>query len=361
MASKKPDVFILAHLAVLTFASVFIVPAHPQATTDSKPLASWNDGPAKQSILDFVHGVTTPGGPDFVPVPERIAVFDNDGTLWCEQPFYFQGLFMFDRVRALAPKHPEWKDKQPYKAVLDNDMKALAAAGEPAFIELMMATHAGVTSEDFEGIVKDWLTTSRDARFKRPHTDLVYEPMLELLTYLRANDFKTFIVSGGGIEFMRPFTEKTYGIPPEQVVGSSIVTKYELLNGKPVLMREAKIDFIADGAGKPVGINKFIGRRPIAAFGNYDGDFQMLEWVTSGAGPRYGLIVHHDDAVREYAYDRKSAVGKLDRGLTEGPKRGWTIVSMKSDWKRIFPFDEAEPPAPAIATHMEPEPVGAPN
>ena len=326
--------------------------------SDSTPLASWNDGPAKQSILNFVHRVTTPGGPDFVPIPERIAVFDNDGTLWCEHPFYFQGLFVFDRIRALAPQHPEWKDKQPFKAVLENDMKTLAAAGEPAFVELGMATHAGMTSEEFEGIVKDWLTTSRDARFKRPHTDLVYQPMLELLTYLRANDFKTFVVSGGGIEFMRPFTEKSYGIPPEQVVGSSIVTKYELLNGKPVLMREAKIDFIDDGPGKPVGINKFIGRRPIAAFGNSDGDFQMLEWVTSGTGPRFGLLVHHDDAVREYAYDRKSPIGKLDRGLTEAPARGWTIVSMKSDWNKIFPFDQVET-APAVATHMEPEPVGA--
>jgi phosphoserine phosphatase len=302
------------------------------------PLASWNDGKGKQSILDFVKRVTTERSPDFVPVVERIAVFDNDGTLWCEQPFYFQGLFVFDRVRALAPQHPEWKDKQPFKAVLENDMKTLDAAGMPELVELVMATHAGMTTEEFERAVKDWMAAARHPRFNKPYTDLVYQPMLELLDFLRANDFKTYIVSGGGIEFMRTFSEKIYGVPPEQVVGSSIITKYEVRDGKPVLVREAKMDFIDDNVGKPVGINKFIGHRPIAAFGNSDGDFQMLEWVTGGAGPRFGLLVHHDDAVREYAYDRTSGVGKLDRGLDEAPKRGWTVVSMKDDWKTIFPF-----------------------
>lgn len=306
----------------------------------AKPLASWNDGPVKQSILDFVRRVTTEGSPDFVPVPERIAAFDNDGTLWAEQPFYFQGLFVFDRVRALAPQHPEWKDKQPFKAVLENDMKTLAAGGEPALIELVMATHAGMTTEEFEHIVKDWLATARHPKFKRPFTDLVYQPMLELLSYLRTNDFKTYIVSGGGIEFVRTFSEELYGIPPEQVVGSSIVTNFEVRDGKPVLVRESKVDFIDDNAGKPVGINMFIGRRPIAAFGNSDGDFQMLEWVTAGAGQRFGLLIHHDDATREFAYDRASAVGKLDRGLNEAPKRGWTVVSMKNDWKQIFAFEK---------------------
>jgi phosphoserine phosphatase/2'-5' RNA ligase len=302
------------------------------------PLPSWNDGAAKQSILDFVQRVTTEGGKDFVPAPERIAVFDNDGTLWAEQPFYFQGLFVLDRVRALAPQHPEWKDKQPFKAAIENDMKTLADAGMPGLSELVMATHAGMTTEEFERTAKDWLATSRHPKFKRPYTDLAYQPMLELLAYLRANDFKTFIVSGGGIEFLRTFSERVYGIPPEQVVGSSIITKFEVRDGKPVLVREPKLDFFDDNEGKPVGINKFIGRRPIAAFGNSDGDFQMLEWVTAGAGPRFGLIIHHDDAAREFAYDRASAIGKLDRGLAEAPTRGWVVVSMKDDWKRIFAF-----------------------
>jgi phosphoserine phosphatase len=302
------------------------------------PLPSWNDGAAKQSILDFVRRVTTEGGPDFVPVSERIAVFDNDGTLWAEQPFYFQGLFVLDRVRALAPQHPEWKDTQPFKAALENDMKTVAASGLPGISALLMATHAGTTTEEFERIVKDWLAMARHPKFKRPYTDLAYQPMLELLAYLRANDFKTYITSGGGIEFLRTFSERVYGVPPEQVVGSSIITKYEVRDGKPVLVREPKVDFIDDGEGKPVGINKFIGRRPIAAFGNSDGDFQMLEWITAGAGPRFGLIIHHDDAVREFAYDRASAVGKLDRGLAEAPGRGWVVVSMKEDWKRIFAF-----------------------
>jgi phosphoserine phosphatase len=308
----------------------------------STPLASWNDGKAKQSILDFVRRVTTEGSPDFVPAWERIAVFDNDGTLWAEQPFYFQGLFVFDRVRALAPQHPDWKGKQPFKAMLENDMKALDATGMSGLVELVMATHAGMTTEEFEQIVKDWLATARHPKFKKPYTELVYQPMLELLSYLRANDFKTFIVSGGGIEFVRTFSEAVYGIPPDQVVGSSIITKYEVRDGKPELVREAKMDFIDDNAGKPVGINKFIGCRPIAAFGNSDGDFQMLEWVTGGTRPRLGLLVHHDDAVREFAYDRASAAGKLGRGLDEAPKRGWTVVSMKDDWKTVFPFETSK-------------------
>ena len=247
-------------------------------------MASWNDGAAKQSILDFVQRVTTDGSPDFVPRPERIAVFDNDGTLWCEQPFPFQGLFVLDRIRALAPQHPEWKDNQPFKAAIENDIKSIAGGGMPALVELVMASHAGMTSEVFEGIVKDWLATSRHPKFKRPYTDLTYQPMVELLAFLRANDFKTFIVSGGGIEFMRTFSEKAYGVPPDQVVGSSIEAKYEIRDGKPVLVREAKLDFYDDHEGKPVAINKFIGRRPIAAFGNSDGDFQMLEWVTGARG-----------------------------------------------------------------------------
>ncbi len=315
----------------------------------SGTLASWNDGKAKQSIVDFVRRVTTEGSPDFVPAWERIAVFDNAGTLWSEKPFYFQELFVFDRVRALAPQHPEWKNKQPFNAVLENDTKSLDAAGMSGLVELVMETHAGMTTEEFERIVKDWLATARQPRFHRPYTDLIYQPMLELLSFLRASDFKTFIVSGVGIEFMRTFSEQVYGIPPDQVVGSSIITKYEVRDGRPELVREDKMDFIDDNAGKPVGINKFIGRRPIAAFGNSDGDFQMLEWVTSGTGPRFGLLVHHDDATREYAYDRVSDVGKLDRGLDEAPKRGWTVVSMKDDWKTIFPFCEDPCPTAEVA------------
>jgi len=304
------------------------------------PLPSWNEGGAKRSIFDFVQRVTAPGGKDFVPEPERVAAFDNDGTLWAEQPFYFQLVFALDRVKALAPKHPEWKEKEPFKSVLAGDLKSVLAGGEHALVELIMATHAGTTTEEFEQVVKDWIASAKHPRFNRPYTKCVYQPMLELLVYLRANGFKTYIVSGGGIEFMRPWVERVYGIPPEQVVGSTIKVKYELRDGRPVLARLPEINFIDDKAGKPVGIHYHIGRRPIAAFGNSDGDFQMLEWTTGGSGPRLGLIVHHDDAEREWAYDRKSSIGKLDRGLDEAPKRGWVVVSMKRDWKFIFPFDK---------------------
>lgn len=302
-------------------------------------LPSWREGAAKQSIIDFVARVTTVGGPDFVPVPDRIAVFDNDGTLWAEQPVPVQLQFAFDRVHSLAAQYPEWKDQQPFKAVLENDMKALAAAGMAGLIEVAMATHAGMTTEEFEVIVKDWISTARHPRFKRPFTELSYQPMLEVLALLRANGFKTFIVSGGGVEFMRTFSETIYGITPDQVVGSSIVTKYEVRDGRPVLARQAKLNFYDDKEGKPVAINVFIGRRPIAAFGNSDGDFEMLEWVGGGTGARLALIVHHDDAVREFAYDREAGLARLDRGLDEGLKRGWMLVSMKNDWKRVFPFD----------------------
>jgi len=303
------------------------------------PLPSWTEGKAKQSIVDFVQRVTAPGSKDFVPEPERIAVFDNDGTLWAEQPFYFQLVFALDRVKALAAKHPEWKEKEPFKSVLAGDLKGVLAGGEHALLELVMATHAGMTTEEFEQVVNNWIATAKHPRFNRPYTECVYQPMLELLAYLRANGFKTWIVSGGGIEFMRPWTERVYGIPSEQVVGSSIKTKFELRHGKPVLLRLPEINFIDDKAGKPVGIHYHIGRRPIAAFGNSDGDFQMLEWTTAGSGPRFGMIVHHDDAEREWAYDRKSSIGKLDRGLDEAAKRGWLVVSMKRDWKFIFPFE----------------------
>ena len=303
----------------------------------AEPLASWNDGPAKARIVGFVQAVTDSSNKDYVPPADRIAVFDNDGTLWSEQPAYFQLLFAIDRVRALAPKYPQWKTQQPFKAVLEGDMKALAASGERGLLTLVMATHAGLTSEQFDAIARNWLATARHPTFKRPYTDLVFKPMLELLEYLRANGFKTYIVSGGGVEFVRAFSERTYGIPPEQVIGSSIRTRYEVRNGRPALVRLPEVDFIDDKAGKPVGIQKFIGKRPIAAFGNSDGDFEMLEWVTSGGGLRLGLLVHHDDADREFAYDRASAVGRLARGLDEGPKRGWSIVSMKRDWATVYP------------------------
>jgi phosphoserine phosphatase len=304
-----------------------------------KPLASWNDGPSRRAILDFVRRVTTAGSPDFVPVPERVAVFDNDGTLWSEQPpISFQGQFLFDRVRALAPKHPEWKDKQPFKGVIENDLKSVAAGGEAGLLEMAIATHSGMTTDEFERIVKEWLATARHPKFDRPYTDLVYQPMLEVLAFLRANEFKTYIVSGGGVEFLRTFSERIYGIPPEQVIGSSIALKYEVLNGKPVLTRQPKVDFVDDKDGKVVGIQKFIGRRPVAAFGNSDGDFAMLEWVTAGSGPRFGLLVHHTDAAREFAYDRGSVAGRLERGLDEAKARGWTLVDMSKDWARVFAF-----------------------
>jgi hypothetical protein len=303
-------------------------------------LASWNDGAARRRIVEFVARVTASGSPDFVRPAERIAVFDNDGTLWAEQPLYFQALFAFDRIKALAPKNPQWQQREPFAAVLRGDAKAAMSGGERALIELAMAAHAGTTTEEFEAIVKAWIADARHPLTKRPFTDMVYQPMLELMGYLRAHGFKTFIVSGGGIEFMRAFCEPVYGVPPEQVVGSSIKTKFELRDGRPVLTRLPEVHFIDDEAGKPVGIHQHIGRRPIAAFGNSDGDFEMLEWVTSGSGARLGMIVHHDDAAREYAYDRCSHLGKLERGLDAAPERGWSLISMKNDWKSIHPHQQ---------------------
>jgi phosphoserine phosphatase len=310
------------------------------ALSSSDPLPSWNEGSSKQAIRDFVGRVTREGSPDFVPAAQRIATFDNDGTLWSEQPLYFQLAFALDRVKALAPKHPEWKTQQPFKGVLEGDAKAVAASGERGMMELIAATHAGMTSDDFEAIVRDWIATARHPKTNRPYTELVYQPMLELLAYLRANGFKTFIVSGGGAEFMRAWVERVYGIPPEQVVGSRGKLKYEIRDGAPVLLRLAEIDHVDDKAGKPVGIQQIIGRRPIAAFGNSDGDFEMLEWTRSAPGPRFGLIVHHTDANREWAYDRASHIGQLARGLDEAAKRGWIVVDMKQEWKVIYPFEK---------------------
>jgi hypothetical protein len=319
----------------LLIAVLILAALHVAAATDD-PLPSWHDSAAKRAVVDFVQRVTTPGK-DFVPEPERIAAFDNDGTLWSEQPIYFQLAFAFDRAKALAPQHPEWQDQEPFKSLLAGDLKGVFAGGEKAVMQLMMASHAGMTTEEFEQIVKDWIATARHPRFQRPYTECIYQPMRELLTYLRANNFKTYIVSGGGIEFMRPWTEKVYGIPPEQVVGSSIKTKFEMREGKPVLMRLPEADFIDDKEGKPVGIHKFIGRRPIFAFGNSDGDHQMLQWTAAGSGLRFMGLVHHTDAEREWAYDRQSHIGRLDKALDEALAKGWTVVSMKDDWKTIFP------------------------
>lgn len=303
------------------------------------PLPSWNEGSARQSIVEFVAKVTSAGSPDFVPPAERIAVFDNDGTLWAEQPVYFQLLFAVDRVKALASEHPDWKDVEPFASLLKGDFESALAGGEHAILEIVMATHAGMTTEEFEVIVKDWIATSRHPTTKRPYTDMVYQPMLEVLAYLRANDFKTFIVSGGGIEFMRPWSEAVYGIPPEQVMGSSIKLRYEEQDGKPVLVRLAELNFNDDKEGKPIGIHRQIGRRPIAAFGNSDGDLQMLQWTAAGPGARFALYVRHTDAEREWAYDRQSSIGRLDKGLEEAKTNGWTVVDMQRDWKVVFPFE----------------------
>jgi hypothetical protein len=332
---------LLSSLAMLPVLSAALRSTPALAQTQRDPLPSWNEGATKASILDFVARVTTQGGPSFVPVDQRIATFDNDGTLWVEQPMYVQLAFVLDRVKAMAPAHPEWKTTQPFAAVLNGDLKALAASGERGLIELVAVTHAGMTTAEFEKITSDWLATARDHRFKRPYTELIYQPMLELLTFLRDSGFKTFIASGGGIEFMRPWTERIYGIPPEQVIGSSIKTRFEMRDTIPVLFRLSEINFIDDKAGKPIGINEHIGRRPIAAFGNSDGDLEMLQWTTLGAGgARFGLIVHHTDAEREYAYDRQSHFGKLDKALDAAAVNKWTVVDMKKDWKRIFAFEQ---------------------
>ena len=329
--------FLISSLAVIPALSLPLLGSSTSAQS-ADPLPSWNDGQAKQSILGFVAAVTREGSRDFVPAAERIATFDNDGTLWVEQPMYTQLAFALDRVKALVPFHPEWNTKQPFKAALEGNMETLERSGEHGLIELILATHTGMTTEEFENAVRGWLTTAQHPRFKRPYTELVYQPMLELMAYLRANGFQTFIVSGGGIEFMRAWTDAVLGVPPQQVVGSSIKTKFEMRDGRPLLFRLPEVNFIDDKAGKPVGINAHIGRRPIAAFGNSDGDLEMLQWTTlAGDRIRLGLIVHHTDAVREYAYDRRAVFGRLDTALDAAAINRWTVVSMKDDWKEIFP------------------------
>ena len=334
---RMPRRFFLSSLLACTASLAIGTPALAQ--TD--PLPSWNEGPAKARIVAFVRAVTEQGGKDYVPPAERIATFDNDGTLWAEQPMYFQLLFALDRVKALAPQHPEWKTKEPFASLLRGDVSKALAGGDKAIAEIVMATHAGMTTEEFEKVVADWIATAKHPKTGRLYTEMVYRPMLEVLAYLRANGFKTFIVSGGGIEFMRPWTEKVYGVPPEQVVGSSIKTKFEMRGDKPVLVRLPAIDFVDDKAGKPVGINSHIGRRPVAAFGNSDGDRQMLEWTQGGGGARLMMLVHHDDAAREWAYGPKSKIGTFsDSLMAEAEKQGWTVISMKNDWKRIFAFEQ---------------------
>ena len=309
--------------------------------TRTDPLPSWNEGTSKASIFRFVEAVTLEGAETFVPPLDRIAVFDNDGTLWSEKPFYFQLSFALDRVKALASQHPEWREQQPFKAVLEDDVDGFLAGGLKAVLDVLVVTHGGNTSDEFEQIVLDWIASARHPRTGRLYTEMVYQPMLDLLDYLRANEFRTYIVSGGGIEFMRAWVEEVYGIPPEQVIGSSIETKFEMREGGPVLVRIPKVDFVDDNEGKPVGIHKFIGRRPILAFGNSDGDHQMLQWTAAGEGTRFMGLVHHTDAEREWAYDRDSPVGRLDKALDEAREKGWTVVDMAREWRVVYPWERS--------------------
>jgi len=328
------------YLSILLFSLLAISSCQnngnrPSSSGDALP--SWNKGKAKQAIVDFVNAVSDPNSSDYVKPGERMATFDNDGTLWSEQPYYFQLQFAMDRVKALSADHPEWKENRLFQAVLDNDIKTVLSFGEHGLLELVMATHAGVTTEEFSQIVKEWIHTAKHPKINKLYKEMVYQPMLELLDYLRANGFKTYIVSGGGIDFMRPWTEEVYGIPGEQVVGSSGKVKFEIRNGQPVLVKIPEINFIDDKEGKPVGIHQYIGKRPIAAFGNSDGDLQMLQWTAAGRGNRLMLYIHHTDAEREWAYDRESHIGRLDEGLDEAKLKGWVLVDMKNDWNRIYP------------------------
>jgi phosphoserine phosphatase len=336
------------HQAADPFLAAFVVAlillfgglTRPAMAQDQEPLASWNDTAAKTRISDFVKATTTEGGEGYVAPYDRIAVFDNDGTLWSEQPMYNQLAFMLDRVKTLAPQHPEWKTKEPFKSILGGDMKGLSAGGEKGVVDLGMATHAGMTTDQFSKIVTDWFAVARHPKTGKPYDEMTYQPMRELLDYLRDNGFKTYIVSGGGVEFMRPMTEKMYGIPPEQVVGSTIKTEFALVDGVPVLRRKPQMDFVDDGPGKPVGINQSIGREPIFVAGNSDGDYEMLRWVTGGKRHGFAMIVHHTDGDRETAYDRKSSIGKLDKALNEAERRNWLVVDMKADWKKVYGFDQ---------------------
>jgi phosphoglycolate phosphatase-like HAD superfamily hydrolase len=309
------------------------------AQAGAEPLASWRDGAAKQSILAFVAAVTQEGGPQLVPAAERIAVFDNDGTLWAEQPLYVQFQFALDRVKALAPEHPEWRTTEPFRHLLAGDTKAFLGGGEKSLMAVVAASHSGMTTDEFEKVAKDWLATAKHPKTGRLYTEMVYAPMLELLAYLRANGFDVYIVSGGGIEFLRAFAERVYGVPPQNVIGSQGKLAFEQRDGRPVLVKLPEVQFVDDKEGKPAGIQAFIGRRPILAFGNSDGDRQMLQWTAAGSGARFIGLVHHTDGEREWAYDRTSHVGRLDAALDEANARGWTVVDMKRDWKRVFAFE----------------------
>ena len=333
----KDDLLKLTRRTVLAVAAVlFIVPL---ALAQSDPLASWNDTAPKAAIVAFVERVTKEGSPEFVPVEERIATFDNDGTLWAEQPLYLQFLFALDRVKVLAPEHPEWATEEPFASLLKGDVKGALAGGEKALLTIVAATHAGMTTDQFEEIVKDWFATAKHPKTGKLYTEMTYQPMVELLAYLRANGFKTFIVSGGGVEFMRVITEASYGIPPEQVIGSSGKLKFETRDGIPVLLKLPELNFYDDKEGKPIAIQTFLGRRPIAAFGNSDGDLQMLQWTCVGPGARFCLYVHHTDAVREWAYDHPSSVGQLEKGIDQAAVDGWTVVDMKADWNKVFAYE----------------------
>lgn len=323
-----PGSRLLAVLVVLFFNT---------ALASADPLPSWREGPSRAAIIDFVGTVIDEKSPNYVPAAQRIATFDNDGTLWSEQPLYFQAIFAIDRVKAMAPDHPEWKTEEPFASILKGDVEGALAGGVPALMKMIMATHANMTTDEFVEVATNWLDTARHPRTGRKYNEMVYQPMLELLDYLRANGFKTYIVSGGGIEFMRPWTERVYGIPPEQVVGTSISTRYMVREDGPVLERQPELFFFDDKEGKPVAINHHIGRRPILAVGNSDGDFQMLEYATAGEGARLAIIIHHTDAEREWAYDRDSHIGRLKRGLDEAGERGWLVVDMKQEWATIYP------------------------
>lgn len=321
----------------LTASLVFVLLAGTAMARAADPLPSWNDGPTKEAIVGFVEKVTKAGSPDFVPEKQRIATFDNDGNLWAEQPVYFQLIYALDQVKKMAPQHPEWKTEEPFASVLKGDTKKVIASGKEGLMKILAATHANMTAEEFQSNVASWLKTARHPKSNRPYNEMIYQPMLELLKYLRANGFKTFIVSGGGVDFMRVFADQTYGIPPDQVVGSSLKAKYEVRDGKPVIIKLPEINLVDDKEGKPVGIHQYIGQRPIFASGNSDGDYQMLEFTTAGEGPRFGLLLHHTDGKREWAYDRDSHIGQLNKGLDDAGKKGWTVIDMQNDWKVVFP------------------------
>ena len=336
----KPKINLSILLVTVLALIAFSCTNHEEVVGTKDPLPSWNEGVSKKSIIDFVTKTTTQGNTDFVPVADRIACFDNDGTLWVEQPIYFQFAFAIDRIKAMAPQHPEWKTTQPFQALLEGDIKTALSGGEKALMQIMATTHSGMTTEAFEQTVKDWMTTATHPVKKKHYNELIYQPMVELLNYLRANGYKTFIVSGGGVDFMRPWVENAYGIPPDQVVGSSGKVKYDTLTGKPVLIKLPELNFNDDKEGKPVGIHQFIGKRPIFTAGNSDGDYAMLQWTSTGSGPRFGMIVHHTDEQREWAYDRKSHIGNLARGLDDAKKYNWQVVDMKNDWKKIYSFEK---------------------